>query len=437
METKIKRSGRLQKGGTRICLRLILILAFWCLFSSWTAQAVGTWTPLVNQAPGAIVNSVMLLLPDGRIMACDDGAFGGGKSWCCLTPDIHGSYINGTWSTLASMHASRGAFASQVLTSGQVFVAGGEQGTRFGSAEVYDPILDCWTLCPGTGAGFSDMLSVLLPNGNVFVQPVRSTTCGQSLIYNPTSNSWLTGPILSFGCDLDEATWVKLPDYSILVPYDIPTERYIPSLNQWVNDASTPVPLYGGVETGAAFLLANTNVIFLGCAGYTALYKPSGTTNMGTWAVGPAVPNNQEPWDAPAAMMVNGKILCMFSPISNPGSSSYFYEYDPVANAFAVAGAPDSLTNIYIQGARMLVLPAGGVLFSPNASPLYEYQPDGSPLAAGQPTIISITNNSYRSYHLTGKLLNGISQGAAYGDDSQMDSNYPLVRMTNNANGNV
>ena len=33
-------------------------------------------------------------------------------------------------------------------------------------------------------------------------------------------------------------------------------------------------------------------------------------------------------------------------------------------------------------------------------------------------------------------MLNGISEGAAYGDDAQMNSNYPLIRMTN-AVGNV
>jgi hypothetical protein len=33
--------------------------------------------------------------------------------------------------------------------------------------------------------------------------------------------------------------------------------------------------------------------------------------------------------------------------------------------------------------------------------------------------------------------LNGISQGAAYGDDEQMASNYPIVRMTSNVTGNI
>jgi hypothetical protein len=38
---------------------------------------------------------------------------------------------------------------------------------------------------------------------------------------------------------------------------------------------------------------------------------------------------------------------------------------------------------------------------------------------------------------LTGTLLNGISEGAAFGDDAQMNSNYPLVRLTNAVSGLV
>src|SRR5579859_5461129 len=85
----------------------------------------------------------------------------------------------------------------------------------------------------------------------------------------------------------------------------------------------------------------------------------------------------------------------------------------------------------------MLDLPDGSVLFSSgSSSQLYEYRPAGSPLAAGAPTISSIVQNPNGSYHLTGTLLNGISEGAAYGDDAQMNSNYPIVQMTG-ANGRV
>jgi len=65
---------------------------------------------------------------------------------------------------------------------------------------------------------------------------------------------------------------------------------------------------------------------------------------------------------------------------------------------------------------------------------LYVYVPDGVQLASGKPVIQSITPT--RTVHFTGRPgLNGISQGAAYGDDAQMDSNYPIIQFkdTNNA----
>ncbi|HLX70422.1 MAG TPA: hypothetical protein VKV04_12415, partial [Verrucomicrobiae bacterium] len=43
----------------------------------------------------------------------------------------------------------------------------------------------------------------------------------------------------------------------------------------------------------------------------------------------------------------------------------------------------------------------------------------------------SIIPNADGSYHLTGFGLNGLSAGATYGDDAQMDSNFPLIRMSN------
>src|SRR5439155_4489157 len=63
-------------------------------------------------------------------------------------------------------------------------------------------------------------------------------------------------------------------------------------------------------------------------------------------------------------------------------------------------------------------------------------EPDGPPLPTWKPGISSISQNSDGSYHLTGTGLNGIYAGAAFGDDAQMDSNYPLVRLTD-GNGNV
>jgi hypothetical protein len=65
-----------------------------------------------------------------------------------------------------------------------------------------------------------------------------------------------------------------------------------------------------------------------------------------------------------------------------------------------------------------------------------EYVPNGAPLASGQPTVQSYVLNADGSYTLTGTLLNGISEGANYGDDAMSSTNFPLVRLTNSA-GNV
>jgi hypothetical protein len=407
------------------------------------SDAAGTWIPLTQTAPESI--NTMLLLPDGTVMA----AGGSDNTWYRLTPDNQGSYVNGTWSTLASMHDTRLYFSSDVLTNGRVFVAGAEYGTGTNSAEVYDPLSDTWTMAPPPPAGqnlFYDSISKILPNGNVLVAPVNPATYGGTVIYVAASNSWASGPTLYRGYYQDEASWVKLPDDSILTidPFGTNSERYIPSLNQWINDAGVPVEVYDpyGSEMGAGFLLPDGRAFFLGATGNTAFYTPSGNTNMGAWQAGPVIPNGQGTPDAPAAMMVNGNILCAVSP--TPISSDHFpsptsfYEFDPVANSFNQVNGPTGLTfgsSTYIL--RMLDLPDGNVLLSTSGSQLYIYEPSGAPLAAGKPAILDISTNNDGSFHLTGTLLNGISEGAAYGDDAQMDSNYPLVRLTNSLSGNV
>ena len=378
----------------------------------------------------------MLLLSDGTVMAENNG----GNAWYRLKPDSHGSYVNGTWSSLASMHDTRLYFSSDVLRDGRVFVGGAEYGSGTNTAEVYDPLSNTWTLAPPPGQVLYDSISKILPNGNVLVSPVFPSTCGGTIIYNPTSNTWSPGGTLFRGCYQDEASWVKLPDDSILTidPFATNSERYIPSLNHWVNDGIVPVSVYDsfGSEMGAGFLLPNGKAFFLGSTGHTALYTPTGTTSPGTWVAGPDIPNGQGTPDAAAAMMANGRILCAVSPVPTSGnhfpSPTSFYEYDPISNSFASVSAPTGSTeNNPSYYTTMLDLPDGTVLFSHFASQLYVYQPTGAPLTAGKPTISNITQNVDGSYHLVGTQLNGISEGAAYGDDAQMNSNYPIVRMTN------
>ena len=104
-------------------------------------------------------------------------------------------------------------------------------------------------------------------------------------------------------------------------PFGTDSERYIPSLNRWISDAALPVALYNNLdEMGAGLLLPDGRALFLGGTGHTALYTPSGNTNQGAWAAGPDIPGGLGTSDAPAAMMVNGRILCAVGNATNYGS---------------------------------------------------------------------------------------------------------------------
>jgi hypothetical protein len=143
--------------------------------------------------------------------------------------------------------------------------------------------------------------------------------------------------------------------------------------------------------------------------------------------------------DAPAAMMSNGKILCNFA-CNTCHTTTFFFEFDPTTGTFTPTGVPTNNTagslwipeNIISDDTFMLDLPDGTVLYADSVN-AYIYTPSGSQLAAGQPTIQSVSWNGNGSLHLTGTLFNGISQGASYGDDQQQDSNYPLVRFTDSS----
>ena len=125
------------------------LVAFSSMASAEDGKASGSanWSPLANLPPGGSVIN-LLLLSDGTVMAQsgDDG-----WHWFKLTPDAHGSYVNGTWTTLAPMSFPRIYFSTNVLQDGRVWLLGGEYtGPYFDaniapSGEVYDPVKDTWS----------------------------------------------------------------------------------------------------------------------------------------------------------------------------------------------------------------------------------------------------------------------------------------------------
>jgi hypothetical protein len=433
-----KTTSRAPSLSRRLDFGLVLAWSFVLLVLHMPAVA-GTWASLANSPPTGVNHA--MVLSDGTIFT-DNGS----GNCCRLTPDIHGNYQNGTWTRFSPMNYSRMFFASAVLTNGNVFFAGGEYGSGRKHAELFDPLNNLWTKIPDPlpGPAFSDAIGKILPNGNVLVAPVSQF--GGCVIYNVAGNNWQSA---ASAHNQNEVCWVLLPNDTIItIDTGAQTsEHYVPSLNQWIVDGNVPVAVYGyGAEIGGGFLLPNGTVFYIGGSTNTAIYTPGATpTSAGSWVAGPVMvfgTNQLGAVDAPAAMMVNGKILCALGPVGGFNGPTSFYEYDYLANAFNAVNAPGG-GSTYSASApfatSMLCLPDGNVLFvgGQNSQSLYVYTPDGSPLAAGQPGIISITGNADGSYHLTGTNLNGISEGAAYGDDEQMDSNYALIRMTNSITGNV
>ena len=106
-----------------------------------------SWSPLTNLPPGGSVIN-MLLLTDGTVItqSGDDA-----QHWFKLTPDAHGSYVNGTWTTLAPMSFPRLYFTTDVLQDGRVWLLGGEYTGPYldaniaPSGEIYDPIKNTWS----------------------------------------------------------------------------------------------------------------------------------------------------------------------------------------------------------------------------------------------------------------------------------------------------
>jgi len=116
------------------------------LLACWPAGAA-TWTQLVNLAPSGA--GTMILLTDGTVMVQEADHI----HWMRLTPDIHGSYVNGSWTANATsqMTTQRLYFSSNVLPNGNVFVLGGEySGTGLprnnsGSGEIFDSVHNTWS----------------------------------------------------------------------------------------------------------------------------------------------------------------------------------------------------------------------------------------------------------------------------------------------------
>jgi hypothetical protein len=392
----------------------------------WPALSIAQSFQPLNNATTANLGSPYLLT-DGTVLIQNNFTTG----WVKLTPDQFGSYINGTWSTVASLPAGYSPFyyAAGVLADGRLVIIGGEDNyagsvtysdTNLGA--VYDPKSNTWTpIAPPTGfANIGDAPSVVLPNGQFLLGDAFST---QIALLDPATLTWTFPPATGKATSNNEEGFTLLPDGSVLdvnVSGTGIAQRYLPSTSQWISAGSTPQPLQSAGEMGPAVLRPNGTVFAMGASGANAVYTPPSTlTGTGTWTAAP----NLAIGDAPACLLPDGNVLVE--------ASGGFYEFDGTNLNQVVVDSEAAYAG------RLLALPNGQVLFTAGGAQIYTSS--GTPNAAWAPTVTSFpaTIGPGATYSIYGTQFNGMSQAVAYGDDYQAATNYPLVRITNQVTGHV
>jgi hypothetical protein len=427
-------------------LNLLRILGILFVVSLTWSNIAGaqSWTPLNHQPCSAgqpcFAPGTALLMTDGSVIV--QGTFTG--NWYRLTPDVSGSYVNGIWSQLASLPEGYSPlyFASAVLPDGRVIVEGGEYNfgvsplTSTTLGAIYSPVFNTWTsVSPPPGwCCVGDAQSVVLANGQFML---ANAGTNQQALLDATTLTWTPTGVGKADSNNEEG-WTLLPNKQVLTVdtrNGTNSEVYIPESGIWHSAGSTTVPLSAGAEIGPAVLRPDGTVFATGANGHTAIYN----TSNGTWSVGPDFPVSAQGQlnidDGPASLLTNGNVLCDASP--NGGPPSEFFEFDGT-NLNLVNGPP----NAPVDGsfyARMLLLPTGQVFFDDGSTDVEIYTSSGTYDPHWAPRIQSApgTVSPGGSYAISGHYFNGFSQGAAYGDDAQSATNYPLVRITNLATGHV
>jgi hypothetical protein len=143
--------------------------------------------------------------------------------------------------------------------------------------------------------------------------------------------------------------------------------------------------------------------------------------------------------DGPSSTLPDGNVLfdasaCVYN------TPTHFFLYNASANTISQIPDVPNAPNDTSFATRFLALPNGQALFDDGSSQMLVYTAGGTPKSSWRPSISQISSTHLApgsTYRLAGKQLAGLDQGAAYGDDAQDNTNFPLVRITNTATGVV
>lgn len=223
----------------------------------------------------------------------------------------------------------------------------------------------------------------------------------------------------------------------------------------WFCLGDTPEQLYftGINEMGPAILRPDGSVFQAGADSHTAIFG----SGHG-WIAGPDFPVDDSPFhyqleieDGPAALLPNGNVLMMASKDQSTGPATFLELTPAPLNTLVQVKGVSYAGNLRSRSGQMLLLPTGQVLFIPHfdaaeshleiytpANPRFDFSwrptvtavnSKSCPAAVWNPQCTLVVHNTSVNT-VEGLGFNGMSQGAAFGDEYQSATNYPLVRLT-------
>jgi hypothetical protein len=293
-------------------------------------------------------------------------------------------------------------------------------------AEKYNPKTGNWrSISPSDGTAQGTIPQLSSPNLGYELGPSLRLQDGRVLeigasqhtaLYNPIWNTWEAGPDISgtlngiaspFGAD--DAPGAILPNGHVIFAADAGASQVTSSGNITVGS-----PVITGIPSTAIFQV---------------FWSVSGTGIPGGAYIASVDSPSQVTISSPATQTTSGDAISWGGTFSNP---TELFEFDPLRNSIhqITSTLPDA--NLPFEGSyptRMLILPTGQLLFSDSSSQLWVYTSDDGPNPFLRPIIFNVNYVGGGKFRLTGLQIDGQSSGAAYGDDDQMDSNYPIIRM--------
>ncbi|MBV9570116.1 MAG: hypothetical protein JO056_02635 [Alphaproteobacteria bacterium] len=412
----------------------------------------GVWSALKNMPAFSSFPDTALVLTDGTVVMHD----GCTSDWFRLTPDSKGSYINGAWKKTASMSSDYKPlyFASQVLNDGRMIINGGEYNSCSAvwttKGALYDPAKDSWSsVSPPSGwSTIGDATSIVFADGTYVLTNCCSSDYALATIGGSVSWTVKTGAQTGKGDSNNEEGWTTLPNNTILT---VDANRNLgagknnveilnPSTNKWSQAGTTcsAVVDAGSHEIGPAPLLPTGFVFQAGGTTNNNVYDPVADS----WKCSVAFAGGLDSSDGPAVVLPNGHALFQVSPgvFQTP---SHFVEVEVKSMSKVTAkqvAEPASAANQSSYEGRLVLLPTGQAFWTSDVGDIRIYTPKGHAKAAWKPTITNVPATVARGSSnnvVQGTTFNGLSEGGYYGDDGQMSTNFPLVRITNNGSGTV